>query len=183
MPIVGKGQKPAPPPAPPAPTRRRGTPVADAQVARAAGATRPDAPRPRRRRGTGRATRQPATPWSATELDIRVQIPENLLLRGQDIRRDSAAAGLGDISLVVGGDFRVQKDRRRPTTLVGTITTARGSYEYHGRRFEILRDGRIQFTGRQPDRSRRSTSRRAGSSSRAGSRRGSACRAPPAIRR
>ena len=65
-----------------------------------------------------------------TELDVRVQIPQDLLLRGQDLKRDSAAAGLGNISLVVGGDFRVQKDRRRPTTLVGTVTTVRGSYEY-----------------------------------------------------
>jgi translocation and assembly module TamB len=90
------------------------------------------------------------TVWSRTALDVRVQIPENLLLRGQNIRRDSAAAGLGNVSLVVGGDFRVQKDRRRPTTLVGTVTTVRGTYEYYGRRFEILRDGRIQFQGADP---------------------------------
>jgi autotransporter translocation and assembly factor TamB len=139
VPIVGKGQKPAPPPAPPAPTR-----VADVPVAEAPGEAPSAAAR--RRRAGGRP-RQPATPWSATALDIRVRIPENLLLRGQDIRRDSAAAGLGNVTLTVGGDFRVQKDRRRPTTLVGTITTVRGSYEYYGRRFEILRDGRIQFTG------------------------------------
>ena len=134
VPVVGKGQKPAPPPAPAAPA------AAARSTAAAADPSQP-------RRVDSGATRQPTTPWSATALDIRVQIPENLLLRGQDIRRDSAAAGLGDISLVVGGDFRIQKDRRRPTTLVGTITTARGSYEYYGRRFEILRDGRIQFTG------------------------------------
>ena len=132
VPVVGKGQKPAPPPAA-APTAVSVTPApADATG---------------RRRVDSGATRQPATPWSSTALDIRVQIPENLFLRGQDLRRDSAAAGLGDISLVVGGDFRVQKDRRRPTTLVGTVTTVRGSYEYYGRRFEILRDGRIQFQG------------------------------------
>ncbi len=145
VPVVGKGQKPAPPPAPPAPTRIAGTRPADTPAAEASAGGQTGTPG--RRRGAGRGTRPPATPWSATELDIRVQIPENLLLRGQDIRRDSAAAGLGDISLVVGGDFRVQKDRRRPTTLVGTVTTVRGSYEYYGRRFEILRDGRIQFTG------------------------------------
>jgi autotransporter translocation and assembly factor TamB len=144
VPIVGKGQKPAPPPAPPVPTRVAETPAAQTPV-EAPGET--PSGLPGRRRASGRGTRQPATPWSATELDVRVQIPENLLLRGQDIRRDSAAAGLGDISLVVGGDFRVQKNRRRPTTLVGTVTTVRGSYEYYGRRFEILRDGRIQFTG------------------------------------
>jgi autotransporter translocation and assembly factor TamB len=132
VPVVGKGQKPVPlPSAVPAPVT----------VTQA-----PDDPSGRRRVDSG-ATRQPATPWGTTALDIRVRIPENLLLRGQDIRRDSAAAGLGDISIVVGGDFRVQKERRRPTTLVGTITTVRGSYEYYGRRFEILRDGRIQFQG------------------------------------
>ena len=132
VPVVGKGQKPVPPPS------VVPTPVTVTQA--------PADPSGRRRVDSG-VTRQPATPWSSTALDIRVRIPENLLLRGQDIRRDSAAAGLGDISIVVGGDFRVQKERRRPTTLVGTITTVRGSYEYYGRRFEILRDGRIQFQG------------------------------------
>jgi translocation and assembly module TamB len=66
------------------------------------------------------------------------------------LRGGAQAANLGNISLVVGGDFRVQKERRRPTTLVGTVTTVRGSYEYYGRRFEILRDGRIQFQGADP---------------------------------
>jgi translocation and assembly module TamB len=132
VPVVGKGQKPvAPPPSAPTPVTVTEVPV-DATG---------------RRRVDSGATRQPATPWSSTALDVRVRIPENLLLRGQDLRRDSGAAGLGDISLVVGGDFRVQKERRRPTTLVGTVTTVRGSYEYYGRRFEILRDGRIQFQG------------------------------------
>jgi len=132
VPVVGKGQKPAPPPAAaPAPVTVARAPAGEAG----------------QRRIDSGATRQAATPWSSTALDIKVHIPEDLLLRGQDIRRDSAAAGLGDISILVGGDFRVQKERRRPTTLVGTITTVRGSYEYYGRRFEILRDGRIQFQG------------------------------------
>ena len=141
VPVIGKGQRPvAPPTATPDPS------PSATQRARASAAPAGDADPTQRRIDSG-ATRPVATPWTATTLDIRVQIPENLLLRGQDIRRDSAAAGLGDISLVVGGDFRIQKERRRPTTLVGTITTARGSYEYYGRRFEILPDGRIQFTG------------------------------------
>jgi autotransporter translocation and assembly factor TamB len=135
VPVFGKGQRPVRPAPEPTPDVR-------VQAARQPRSRDPESPR---RRDAESAT--PATPWSRTELDVRVQIPDNLLLRGQNIRRDSAAAGLGDISLVVGGDFRVQKDRRRPTTLVGTINTVRGSYEYYGRRFEILRDGRIQFTG------------------------------------
>jgi translocation and assembly module TamB len=146
IPIVGRGQKPAPPPEP-------SKPELPVQAARGAGAGGRRAGAGTGEAGVGRARRFPgsgrqaASPWARTALDIRVQIPETLLLRGQNIRRDSAAAGLGDVSLVVGGDFRVQKERRQPATLVGTITTARGSYEYYGRRFEILRDGRIQFTG------------------------------------
>jgi translocation and assembly module TamB len=139
VPIVGLGQKPAPPPEPVRPQ----VPV---QAGRQDGPRRPR-PGAGAGAGAGAARGARASAWTRTALDIRVQIPETLLLRGQNIRRDSAAAGLGDISLVVGGDFRVQKERRQPTTLVGTITTARGSYEYYGRRFEILRDGRIQFTG------------------------------------
>ena len=150
VPIVGEGQRPV------AATRAARAVRPRRSRAASAGARRRCRRRdrgrppvaPRRRRGRGGRRRRGAR----TELDIRVQIPENLLLRGQDIRRDSAAAGLGDISLVVGGDFRVQKDRRRPTTLVGTVTTVRGSYEYYGRRFEILRDGRIQFQGGTRDR-------------------------------
>lgn len=142
VPIVGLGQRPAPPPA---------APQVPVQAARRDGPRRPRAgagARAQGATGAGGAGRESlASPWTRTALDIRVRMPETLLLRGQNIRRDSAAAGLGDISLVVGGEFRVQKERRQPTTLVGTITTARGSYEYYGRRFEILRDGRIQFTG------------------------------------
>jgi len=94
VPVVGKGQKPAPPPAAaPAPVTVARAPAGEAG----------------QRRIDSGATRQAATPWSSTALDIKVHIPEDLLLRGQDIRRDSAAAGLGDISILVGGDFRVQK--------------------------------------------------------------------------
>lgn len=31
--------------------------------------------------------------------------------------------------------------------LTGVISTVRGAYEFQGRRFDILRDGRIQFPG------------------------------------
>ncbi len=141
VPVVGRGQRPVPPPPPPArPPQPAPERTADATASATPG-------QPPRRAQTEGPPRPPLTSWGRTELDIRVRIPENLLLRGQDIRRDSAAAGLGDISLVVGGDFRVQKERGRPTTLVGTVTTVRGSYEYYGRRFEILRDGRIRFQG------------------------------------
>lgn len=162
IPIVGRGQRPAPPPAPAAPLPVQAAPRAQGAGLRRAGAaaaqepaeTAPGAagaPRQRRLpRGAGAAGRAPGTLISRTEVDVRVQIPDNLLLRGQNIRTSAAAANIGNISLMVGGDFRVQKERRRPTTLVGTVTTVRGSYEFYGRRFDILRDGRIQFQGNTP---------------------------------
>jgi autotransporter translocation and assembly factor TamB len=165
IPIVGLGQRPAPPPAPAAPLpvqaapRQQGAGLRRAEAGAAPGQpvaeTAPGeagAQGQRRRfpRAAGAAGRAPGTLFSRTELDVRVRIPDNLLLRGQNIRTSAAAANIGNISLVVGGDFRVQKERRRPTTLVGTVTTVRGSYEFYGRRFDILRDGRIQFQGTTP---------------------------------
>jgi translocation and assembly module TamB len=81
---------------------------------------------------------------------VRVRIPDNLLLRGRDIHTSSTSLGLGNVNLTVGGDFRIRKDPGTPTALVGTVNTVRGSYDFRGRRFDILRDGRIQFQGDTP---------------------------------
>ena len=36
---------------------------------------------------------------------------------------------------------------RTPLTLRGTVNTVRGFYEFQGRRFDISRDGTLEFTG------------------------------------
>jgi translocation and assembly module TamB len=51
------------------------------------------------------------------------------------------------MNVTVGGDLRVRKDPGRPVSLVGTVNTVRGTYEFQGRRFDLARDGTIQFTG------------------------------------
>jgi hypothetical protein len=88
--------------------------------------------------------------FSKATLDVRVRIPDNLVLRGRDIRTSASSLGLGNINVTVGGDFRIRKDPGTPTALIGTVNTVRGTYDFRGRRFDILRDGRIQFQGTQP---------------------------------
>jgi TamB, inner membrane protein subunit of TAM complex len=81
-------------------------------------------------------------------LDLRVEIPDNLVLRGADLRpAGRGGLALGDINLTVGGDLRVHKDQGKRLTLTGTINTVRGFYQFQGRRFDVTRDGRIRFVG------------------------------------
>ena len=80
-------------------------------------------------------------------LDLRVEIPDNLVLRGADLRPSGRGFALGDINLTVGGDLHVRKDPGERLTLTGTVNTVRGFYQFQGRRFDVTRDGRIRFVG------------------------------------
>jgi len=85
--------------------------------------------------------------WSAMDLNVRVQIPNNLILRGRNIRTSNTGFGLGNVNVTVGGDLRVIKPPSGSVVLVGVVNTVRGTYDFQGRRFDILRDGRIAFQG------------------------------------
>lgn len=78
-------------------------------------------------------------------LDLHVIIPDNMVLRGKDLRVGANSIGLGNINVTVGGDVRVLRQPKVPTAVVGTVNTVRGTYDFRGRRFDILRDGRIAF--------------------------------------
>ena len=96
---------------------------------------------------------EPATPAptgivGAMAVDVRVRIPDNLVLRGNDMRPGGpTSAALGDMNITVGGDMRVRKEPGRPFTLVGTVTTVRGTYKFQGRRFDLVRGGTLRFSG------------------------------------
>ena len=51
------------------------------------------------------------------------------------------------MSVTVGGAMQVQKAPGEKIRLTGEVNTVRGIYQFQGRRFEILRDGRIRFAG------------------------------------
>jgi autotransporter translocation and assembly factor TamB len=83
-------------------------------------------------------------------LNLKVEVPDNLILRGRDIRTGGSAVGLGDVNLTAGGSFTLVREGTGGPVLVGTIATVRGTYDFQGRRFQVLRDGRITFRGERP---------------------------------
>jgi autotransporter translocation and assembly factor TamB len=89
---------------------------------------------------------QPAL-FDALALDMRLTIPNNLVLRGTDLRVGGVPVGLGNMNITVGGDLRILKDAGEAMRLMGTVRTVRGFYDFQGRRFTILRDGVIRFEG------------------------------------
>ena len=84
----------------------------------------------------------------AMSMDVRLRIPDNLVLRGKDLRPGGpTGTALGDMNLTVGGDIRVRKEPGTPFALVGTVNTVRGTYEFQGRRFDLVRGGTLRFVG------------------------------------
>ena len=93
----------------------------------------------------------PVTPTGilgAIAMDVRLEIPDNLVLRGHDLRPSGpTGAALGDINITVGGELQVRKNPGAPITLVGNVVPIRGTYQFQGRRFALVRDGFVRFVG------------------------------------
>jgi autotransporter translocation and assembly factor TamB len=87
--------------------------------------------------------------FDALELEVGVGVPSNLVLRGTDMRPVNAPIDIGDLNVTVGGALQVQKVRDGRARLTGEVNTVRGSYTFQGRRFDIMRDGRIRFAGEE----------------------------------
>lgn len=88
------------------------------------------------------------TLMDALTMDVRLEIPNNLVLRGQGLRPGGPGGiALGDVNITVGGNIRATKQPTDTVRLVGTVNTVRGFYEFQGRRFDMEREGRIRFTG------------------------------------
>jgi autotransporter translocation and assembly factor TamB len=89
-----------------------------------------------------------ASIFDALQLDVQLRMPENLVLRGNDIRPGGpTGSALGDINITVGGDLNIRKAAGDQVRLIGNVETVRGTYEFQGRRFEMVRGGTIRFIG------------------------------------
>jgi len=88
-----------------------------------------------------------ATMLDALDLNLGVAVPSSLVLRGTDLRPVNAPIDFGDLNATVGGAVQVRKAPGEKFRLTGEVNTVRGSYTFQGRRFDILRDGRIRFAG------------------------------------
>ena len=90
----------------------------------------------------------PSPLFEAVELDIHVILPDNLVLRGHELRPGGpTGTALGDLNITVGGDLRILKSAGARVTPIGTVTTVRGTYEFQGRRFDLARGGTVRFIG------------------------------------
>ena len=75
-------------------------------------------------------------------------MPNNVVIKGTDLNPSGASpVGLGDVNVTIGGDVRATKKPGDTVRLIGAVNTVRGTYDFQGRRFDIQRDGRIQFSG------------------------------------
>jgi len=86
--------------------------------------------------------------FAPVALDVTLVIPDNLVLRGRDLRPGGRSGfALGDMNITVGGDLQILKRADGPATITGVVNTVRGTYEFQGRRFDLVRGGTIRFTG------------------------------------
>ena len=85
--------------------------------------------------------------FDALEMNVALSVPSNLILRGNGVRAANAPVSMGDVNLTVGGDLQLSKAPSQSLRVVGDVHTVRGTYNFQGRRFDILRDGRVGFSG------------------------------------
>jgi len=89
-------------------------------------------------------------PYDELTLDVAIEIPDNLLLRGTDLRGSSSRLALGDVNMTVGGEFDLDKEPGGELVLRGRMNTVRGTYDFQGRRFTVQRGGTVVFAGERP---------------------------------
>src|SRR4029078_2313372 len=87
------------------------------------------------------------TGFAGSAIDVRLTVPNDLVVRSSSLQTPGAPIGLGALSVTLGGDLRAVKDPGGEVRLVGTVNTVRGTYDFQGRRFDILRDGTVRFEG------------------------------------
>ncbi len=87
------------------------------------------------------------SPLEALTMDVRVTVPDDLVVKASELRAPGAPVSLGAINVTLGGNLRATKAAGQQMVLTGSVNTVRGSYDFQGRRFEILRDGTVRFDG------------------------------------
>lgn len=88
--------------------------------------------------------------YDASTIDVRLRLPDDVLLRGRDMHASFSRIGLGDMNITVGGELQIRKAPAGQPDVIGTVTVVRGIYDFQGRRFEVLRDSQIRFQGTRP---------------------------------
>ena len=75
--------------------------------------------------GAAAASKQPSL-FDALDLDVTVVVPDNMVLRGNNLRPANAPIDIGDMNITVGGMIRARKIPGAELQLVGDVNTVRG---------------------------------------------------------
>ena len=89
----------------------------------------------------------PASVFDSLRMDVSLYVPNDLVIKSSSLQTPGSPIGLGALNATLGGDLRAMKDPRGRVRLIGAVNTVRGTYDFQGRRFEILRDGAVRFDG------------------------------------
>jgi len=85
--------------------------------------------------------------FEALQMDVHMTVPGDLVIKSSDLKSPGSPIGLGALNITLGGDVWVTKAPWDQVRLVGVVNTVRGTYDFQGRRFTILRDGTVRFEG------------------------------------
>lgn len=88
-----------------------------------------------------------AGPVDRSSLSITLEMPDNVVVRGRDLRSGSGPLGLGDINATIGGALTIAKETAERPIVIGSVRVVRGNYQFQGRRFELQSGSEITFTG------------------------------------
>jgi len=95
---------------------------------------------------TATPAEEPTTPLERASVSITLAMPDNIVIRGRDLRA-GGPIGLGDVNVTVGGALSIAKEVGEEIELVGRMSVVRGQYRFQGRPFTIARDSNVQFRG------------------------------------
>ncbi len=85
--------------------------------------------------------------FQSLRASLRLSAPDDFVVRARNLRSPGAAIGFGALNVTLGGDLTATKEPHGPIRIAGAVNTVRGTYDFQGRRFDILRDGEVRFDG------------------------------------
>lgn len=90
---------------------------------------------------------QKRSTFDALKMNVRITVPDDLIVNSSGIAVPGALIDLGALNVTLGGDLTAIKESSGTVRLTGSVNTVRGTYQFQGRRFDVLREGGLRFEG------------------------------------
>lgn len=82
---------------------------------------------------------------SGGSMSVTLDLPDNVTVRGRNLKGSAGAMGMGDVNVTIGGALSIAKDTGGPTSLLGRLNIVRGTYSFQGRAFDLQQGSELQF--------------------------------------